>query len=390
MENSEKKLKSSLFPIYLLGFLFTLNAALPTYIYSTFLSRFSTERFVGVIYILSSIVTILAFIFIPRLLLKFGNYKTMLGFLSIEFISLISLAFLKNGLLIFIFFIISFLSVALISFNVDVFLENFSNNSSTGKIRGTFLSIANIAWIISPLITSFILTDGDYWKVFLAAAMILIPVLFILRNKFSTFKDPPYLPITIKANLRQIYEGANIRDIFIVGFLLQFFYSWMIIYTPIYLYNYMGFTWQEIGIMFSVMLLPFVLTEAPLGRIADKRWGEKEVLSVGFIVMALAIAMIPFVQSHSVVLWSAILFVSRVGAAMVEIMSETYFFKKVNSGKVNIIGAFRTMRPLAYIVSPILAIALFSFGLPLKFIFLVLSLIMFLGLHFSLNLKDTK
>ena len=175
-----------------------------------------------------------------------------------------------------------------------------------------------------------------------------------------------------------------------VGFLLQFFYSWMVIYTPIYLYTHIGFSWQEIGIIFSIMLLPFVLTEAPLGKLADRKWGEKEVMSVGFIVMALATGLIAFVETKNLALWAILLFITRIGAAMVEIMSETYFFKKVHSSKADVIGFFRTMRPFAYIISPILATVLFAFFLPIKYIFLVLAIIMFLGLYSSLELKDTK
>ena len=387
--DAEKKTRSSVFVIYLLGFLFTLHGALPAYINSTFLSQFSTERFVGILYALSAILAIAVFAVIPRVLRKFGNYRTMFCLLVIDFAAMLGLAFFKDFFLVSVCFVITFICIALIGFNIDVFLESFSKDAVTGKIRGTLLSTSNIAWIIAPLIGSFILVDNDYWKIFLATALLLLPILFLLRNNLKKFKDAEYKVIPVKSTAQEIVQDKNIRSVFFVSFLLQFFYSWMIIYTPIYLYTYLNFTWQEIGVMFSIMLLPFVLTEAPLGRLADRRWGEKEVMAIGFIVMALATGMAAFVETKSVVLWTIILFVSRVGAAMVEIMSETYFFKKVDSSKANVIGLFRTMRPWAYVVSPILATILFAFSLPLKYIFVVLALVMFLGLHLSLKLEDT-
>ncbi|KKS44286.1 MAG: Major facilitator superfamily [candidate division CPR1 bacterium GW2011_GWA2_42_17] len=390
ISDSEKGRQSSVFVIYLLGFLFTLHGALPAYINSTFLSHFTTERFVGIIYTVSAILSVGAFVLIPKLLRKFGNYRTMFGLLIIDFISLLNLIWIQNVFIVSVSFIASFVAIAIIGFNLDVFLESFSKDAVTGKIRGTLLSTSNIAWIIAPLIGSFILTNSDYWKIFLAAVLILLPVFFLLGNNLKNFKDPEYKHIPIRNATREIIKDKNIRGVFIVSFLLQFFYSWMVIYTPIYLYTYLGFSWQEIGVMFSIMLLPFVLTEAPLGKLADTRWGEKEVMSVGFIIMALATGMIAFIETKSFILWTALLFMSRVGASMVEVMSETYFFKRVDSKKANIIGIFRTMRPWAYVISPILATFLFAFSLPVKYIFFVLALIMFLGLHWSLELKDTR
>ncbi|MDO8590663.1 MAG: MFS transporter [bacterium] len=388
--NSKKTLQSSVFVIYLLGFIFTLHYTLPVYINSTFLSHFTTERLVGILYVTASIITIGTFAFVPKILRWFGNYRTTLGLLLIEFISLLGLALTKNSALIIILFITSFIAIAVIGFNIDVFLERFSKNAVTGKIRGTLLSTSNIAWIISPLIASFILADGDYWKIFLASAIILLPIFFLLHNHLKNFEDPEYKLISIKNTFREITGDKNVYSIFVVGFLLQFFYSWMVIYTPIYLYTYIGFSWREIGVMFSIMLLPFILTEAPLGKLADSRWGEKEVMSVGFIVIAIATGMIAFIQTKSFLLWTVLLFISRIGASMVEIMSETYFFKKVDSSRANVIGMFRTMRPFAYVISPLLTTLLFAFSLSIKHIFIVLAIIMFLGLHWSLELKDTK
>ncbi len=387
--DSEKK-QSSIFVMYILGFLFTLHAALPSYVTSTFLARFTSENFVGIMYTLSALLAIAVFVVVPKILRKFGNYKTMMSLLIVDFISVFGLVFAQNEFLVSVFFVTGFISVAIIGFNIDVFLESFSRDSVTGKIRGTFLSTANTAWIVAPLVGGIILTDGDYWKVFLAAALLLLPILFFVHNNLKNFKDPEYKHVHLRDTAGEVVRNKDIRDIFIVGFLLQFFYSWMVIYTPLYLYTHIGFSWREIGIIFSIMLLPFVLTEAPLGRLADRRWGEKEVMSVGFIVMAISTGLIAFIEIKNLALWATILFITRIGAAMVEIMSETYFFKKVHSSKADIIGLFRTMRSWAYIVSPVLAIILFSVDMPIKYIFVFLGIIMFLGLHWSLELKDTK
>ncbi len=380
---------SGAFVIYILGFLFALHATLPIYINSSFLSLISPEKFVGIIYSIGSVATILAFFVIPPILRKFGGYQTAIAFILLELLSLISLAFLKSPSLLIFFFITSLVSIAIIGFIIDLFLENVSSDNKTGKIRGIFLTSVNIAWIVSPLITSFILTNGDYWKIYVAAAALLLPVLFIVKRNLKNFKDNNYDKTPLSKTINEIWKGKDIRNIFMISFLMQFFFAWMVIYTPLYLHNQIGFDWGQIGILFSVMLLPYVLTELPLGKIADDKLGEKEIMSIGFIIMAISTGVISFLPNGNFFLWMAILFITRIGASMVEIMSETYFFKKTNVSQMPIVSMFRTTKPLAYIIAPITATILFYF-IEFKFIFIILGFLMFYGLRFSLALKDTR
>ncbi|HEY4479268.1 MAG TPA: MFS transporter [Candidatus Paceibacterota bacterium] len=377
------------FIIYILGFLYSLHFTLPIYINSSFLSLFATEYYVGVIYSISSILTILTFTFIGPFLNRYGNYKTAFIFFLIELICLIGLALNPSSLVTTVLFVISFVSVAILTFSIDVFLESYSSYSSVGKTRGIFLTYANLAWLIAPLAVSFIMTDSDYWKVYLAAAVLVVPILYIMSVTLRDFEDPEYEKIPFVKTFNQIKTDKNIYGIFIISFLLQFFFAWMVIYTPIYLHEYIKFEWKEIGLMLSIVLLPFVITEIPLGKLADTRWGEREMMSVGFLIIALSTALVSFVDSKSFLLWAAILLVTRVGASIVEVMSETYFFKKVDTSKVHLLSLFRTMRPFAYLLAPLVAISLFNF-MEIKYIFVILGLIMFYGLRFSLFLDDTK
>jgi MFS family permease len=154
--------------------------------------------------------------------------------------------------------------------------------------------------------------------------------------------------------------------------------------------EYLRLDWDIIGIIFSIMLLPFVLTQIPLGFLADKKFGEKEILSIGFVIISIFTVSISFINNINIFLTLAfILFMTRVGAAMVELMNDTYFFKQINDDDLNIINLYRVATPLAYIISPILATIVLIF-VPFKFIFLILGLIMILGLKCSLSIKDTR
>ena len=327
------KISRALFILYLVGFLFALNQALPAYISSTFLAGFAAEKIVGLIYTIASAVTIVLFFILPRLLRQFGNYRLAFWLLVLNGISMLGLAGTHSFSLAAGFFILNFIVVSLLIFNLDIFLESYSRDSQTGSIRGVYLTVINSAWVFSPLLVGFILSDGDYWKIYLAGALLILPALFLLRGGFRKFSDPPYKNIAIILALKNIWRQRDLFRIFSVSFLLGFFYTWMIIYTPIYLHEHLGFSWQTIGLIFTIMLLPFVLTETPLGKLADKKWGEKEILSLGFVVMALATAAMAFVNLPSAALWATLLFITRIGASAIEVMSDTYFFKKVQSSQ---------------------------------------------------------
>ena len=201
--------------------------------------------------------------------------------LSILF-SLIGLVLSSDPVILIIFFIINQLSISLLAFNIDIFLEKYSANKTTGQIRGFYLTSINLAWMLSPLISSFVLVNNEYWKIFLISAIPLIPMIMIIMAKFSKFTDPVYAEPSLFLAGKQVWHNVNLRRIYIINFLLRFFYSWMVIYTPIYLYNYIHLSWGQISLITMFMLIPFVILDYPLGRLADKKLGEKEMLIIAF------------------------------------------------------------------------------------------------------------
>ena len=100
-------------------------------------------------------------------------------------------------------------------------------------------------------------------------------------------------------------------------------------------------------------------------------------------------ATMTFMQSDSFWLWTSLLFVTRIGASAIEVMTESYFFKKITDKDVDILSFYRIVRPLAYSISPVVASILLIFY-DIKYLFLVLGVAMIFGINFSLRLKDTK
>ena len=144
-----------------------------------------------------------------------------------------------------------------------------------------------------------------------------------------------------------------------------------------------------VSIIFTIMLIPFVLLDYPLGRLSDKI-GEKKLLIAGFLTTILFTLAIPFIRGTEVWIWAIILFGTRFGAATIEVMSESYFFKEVGERNADEISFFRNTYPLSFIIAPLVAIPVLLLVPSFKFIFFVLGIIMLMGLLVTLRLRDIK
>ena len=383
-----KPVKSILFILYTIGFIFAFSSALPAYIGSSFLSVITGEKLLSFVYVACAFVTIISFIFTPRLLKRYGNYKVTLLLLGLDAFALFGLSLFHNPYFILFCFVLMYVASTVVGFCFDLFIEHNSSNKKTGEIRSIALTCVNLAWLVSPWLSGMIIGQDAYWKAYLAAAFVLLPTIYIVFNNLKDFVDPQYQEIKIGEAIQDVFQNKNITGIFVLNFLLQFFFAIMVIYIPIYLYKYIGFDWKTIGLIFSIMLVPFVLVQVPAGELADKRYGEKEMLTVSFIIMAISVALIPLIDGTSFVIWAILLFMTRVGAAIAQVMCDVYLFKSVGDANLGVINLYRAMSPVASIFAPLVAIVVFMY-FPFENLFYLLALLMLCGLNFSLRLTDT-
>lgn len=382
--------------IYLLIFLFTLHFTPATYMESSFLESLVGSNKVGLIFAVASVMTIISLAIVRKAIKKVGNYRTFLQALIVEFVSLSILSlclFVEyNTFWISVFiiaFMTGFVARSIAFFNFDIFTEHLSNDNEAGSVRGTFLTSLNFAFVIGPLLSGMIVTsNNEIGKVFALGVLLLVPVIHITMKYFKSYRDIEYKDYEFFGTLFYILRTADLRRIFVCNFLLFLFYSWMIIYTPIYLHDTIGFNLGEVSIIIGIGLIPFLLLQLYLGKIADTKYGEKEILTAGLIITGIATMIMTFFSMKIFIVWAGILFLTRIGASMIESMVETYLFKKVNDKNLDIISLYRATRPTAYIIGPLLASILLVF-LEIKFLFLILGIIMVFGTLFSLKIKDT-
>ncbi|MDD5357521.1 MAG: MFS transporter [Candidatus Pacebacteria bacterium] len=373
--------------IYLSAFLLSLHYAFVLYINSSFLEQFISTETIAFLFAGSALINITILLNITSLLRRFGNWRLMISFLVLEMIGMLGMALSTNAASVSICFLIFGSMASLLLFNLDIFLETeIKTETHTGGIRGIFLTMCNLAFVLSPFVVGHLVGENNYMSIYTLSFIFLLLLLPIIIKKFKTFQDPEYSTMRVKNALSHFRENGNLFHIYVTNFLLQFFYAVMIIYTPIYLHQYIGFSWGTIGEMFSIMLIPFILFQVPGGEISD-HFGEKSILIVGLILMAISTLFLSLL-GQNVIAWTILLFLTRCGASLVEIMTESYFFKHVKGKNSNIIGFFRTATPLSFVITPIVA-TLFLALFPMHYLYLLVGVMLLLGIQFAYNIKDT-
>ena len=385
-----KTKKQNLKVLYFLGFLMAISSAIPAYIQSNFLKQFVSLQTLSLFFILANTGTVLAIILFPKLIKKLSNYYLTKVTLIIYAASLFGLTIASNSTAALINIILYTISSDLLWINMDILVESFSTNNSTGRTRTFYFTCINLGWIFSPLLASYFISIGEYTLTFFVSALLVIPVFIILFYQQKNLKDKvKYSKDKLSTVIKKMWHNKNLRGIFFVALLLNLFYSCAVVYIPIYLHDSLGMDWKVLGPIFSLMLVPFILIEIPAGIIADKYIGEKELLFTGFAIITFSLFLFYSITTPTIWLWAAVLFASRVGAALVESMRETYFFKIVDAKDVGYINIFRIAGPLGYVLGAGIAVIILFF-LPLQYLFLILTIIMLSSFFFVFSLKDTK
>jgi MFS family permease len=360
------------------------------YINSSYLSLFFSGQVMSALYILGSGLSLFFLFQAPKIIAQTGTYRFLLLCVIIEGLAVYGLALTQTSLSAALLFIIHQTVIVLVLFNLDLYLEaETKQENHTGEIRGSYLTLGNAALILSPLIVSFLSNEAGYANIYFFSAALIVPLILLVMGPMHSTPVATPKKTAFWVLARELRDNKNLRSITLTHLVLQIFYGFMAIYMPLYLHLIIGFSWPVIGVMFTIMFLPFILFEIPVGILADKKWGEKEIMIIGLVITALSTFLIPLITVPSFALWSAVLFLSRVGASLVEVTTESAFFKHINAEHTHFIGVFRSMRSVGFIIAPIFGGIALLFS-PYSFMFILLGIVVSFGLFPARLIRDTK
>jgi MFS family permease len=376
---------------YLLTLLYALHYGIPLYATSSYLHQFYGSATVSLLYMLGSIAALLGSMSVAKYIRKFHSYGFTSALVVAEIIVTTAFGITQNPYLIAPFFVIHFLLQTLLYICLNVFIESFSKNAEVGSIRGLFLTLLNIGILISPIIAGAVLSVASFSTLYIVASCMLIPFLFLVRIYLYHIEEPAYERIDMLQAFRRAWHNKNIRAALIAEFIVQCFYAVMIIYSPIYL--------ATIGIQLTVYLtlilpfalIPLVVLPYELGYLADTKYGEKELMIGGLLILTATAFLCVIVTSSNPAVWILILLSSRIGAACVETMAFTYYFKKVGPEDASLTALFSNALSFATITVGAVGILIGPFLVDRpQLMFLILGCGILWGITFVLPMKDTQ
>ncbi|MEK7598536.1 MAG: MFS transporter [Patescibacteria group bacterium] len=381
---NKKKIKL----ISFISFLFGFSQAILLYVMSFYFKLATGTENVGIFYTISYIIVLIILLNLHKLVRKIGKSNVFLFSLLAKIILVFFLTLLPPSFLSLLLLMGYIIFSSLEWTNLDVILESFSKDQMSGRIRGVHLTIFNLGFLLGPFLSTKILENMNFQGIFVVVlifnAVVFSLALIGLRGVNHEFNQK----LKVADLVKKVFRRKDVMGIYYISFVLEFFFALMVIYTPLYLLD-IGFSWEKIGIVFTMMLIPFVLLQYPAGVLADKKIGEKEMIILAILIMAASTLGIYFIHSLSVLVWGAALFATRVGAALIEILRDSYFYKKIDGHDVDIINFMRTSMPVAYILSTAIS-TIFILLFSIKFAFILVSLVVLSALYPAFTLKDNK
>ncbi len=362
------------------------------YIITPYLATFMPDSATGLVVSFGAVITLAVFPWMPKLVRKYGARHLAIYFGLSQLCVLAILAVGPTPLPAVLLIAIACATSPLISYQMDLLLEaTIAHEEATGRIRTLFLTAGNIALVAAPLTIGILLDSTEaYWRVFMIAAMTLIPFILCM-----SLRPLPHGTTTTFVSFAEAFQtlmkNKDMRSTILAHATLQFFYHLAPLYIPLYLHTVLKLPWSELGWMLMIMLLPFVLLEYPAGWLADRKWGDQEIMVLGFIITGASFAALSLVTADTMLFVILIIItLTRVGASLIEAMSEGHFFRRVSKEDDAAVGVFRMTRPTAALVAPIVGSIILTVSSYGTLFILTGALIGSVGVFFALRIKDIK
>lgn len=369
-----------------IAFLFGFADSFLVYILSAYFSESIGSANVSTFYFIAFGVMLVLLFFLQAVVRSIGGTSLfilfILGVIGVQ-IPLIFLPTSISGSMLIMGYLVA---TALAWVTLDMVLERSSEDRRSGRIRGMNLSAMNLGILFAPFLSATILGHFGFSGVFFISLIFYSSLFLLALLLLASSKRPIERRVSSVNIFRKVRRRTDIARIYIVSFALNFFYATMIVYTSLRLRE-LGMNWNHIGIILTIMLIPFVIIQYPLGNIADRRTGEKELLIGSLILSALSTASLVWIESPSVVLWATLLFITRVGISGVEVLSDSYFYKRIDGSDNDLIAFFRTARPVGNIIAA-LFLGTWLIFFPLSSIFILPAIILLVALIPAISLQD--
>jgi MFS family permease len=247
----------------------------------------------------------------------------------------------------------------LVGISLSLYVRDYAKEGKIGAAEGRYYLYANVGWLIGPLIGGALGQYVSRDSVFIFSSVLYLVSFFIFQyyhrkegEVIFHVKEKQTLKEIISINLRDYFKVKDLRKVFAIAMGLNFWWAIHSIYVPLYIME-KGFGDITVGIVLAGGIIPLILLERYIGKLADKR-GLRIYLSVGYLILAVTLILFHIVPIVSIVLF--LMAAVNIGAAFVEPLQEAYFFKVAKKKDAErFFGIYNMSDPVANVIGPLIA-----------------------------------
>lgn len=381
-------MQNSSFRLSVVGLFVSLGLALVDTIWSVYLDSFlQSMALVGLVSGGLTLLSILCFFFFTPILERVPEARLWtLG--TMAAMATYAIFFFTQELSVFLI-----ASAALVLANVlrfitfGILVRDATKLSEINKVEGLIAAMANVGWLIGPLLAGFIAARMGHPIIFLLAALFTLIALLLFRFiRIPHINHKTADDGTIRGavnDAREFFSRPELVKCYLIGGGVSIFWSFVFIYVPLMIVR-SGIPAYWIGIFLCATALPLIILDYPVGRSAD-RVGCRPYFIAGYGLLALLSAAAFFAANIYVLM--LVLFIASIGAAFLDSTREAYFFKITKrSEEEKFYGPFSTSWDVVGFFGELLGAGILAILAP-AYLFLLLAICMtaFALISFSLQ-----
>ncbi len=262
------------------------------------------------------------------------------------------------------------------------YVLSYADKQVKGKETGFFSDLNDLASAAAPLLGGFLAIASFFLPFYLLSVTSLGA--FVIASFFLN-ESPPRQKTAWSSQVQALTRHMHDRRFVKTILLVVCFYAFINVYYAFLaiLLHAESLSYEEIGLVLTVGLLPAVALEVPLGALID-RFGIRRTLSVAILLTAGTALLLP--RSGSLAYILVVVTAFTISYTWIFIALYSRMSDVMQEDKVAMTGAIATFKDLGYTVGPLAAgLAIPLLGISTTFLLTGGSILLLLPLAFSLH-----
>lgn len=231
----------------------------------------------------------------------------------------------------------------------EAFIKDISPIGRRGEFRSFFGTFVNTGMLIGPVIGGYLASNlGIRFPYIFASFWLIAPLILSFRVREERSAETFSLGEVTKTFLRH----GELKILAFCSVSLYFWYASKWTFGPLLLAD-LGYGTHIIGIWLGVSVIPFLIFQIPIGKLADKL-GKTKMMYLGFLISAIFLVPLGFLGSISGLL--LLVFIVSIGTTFVEPLIEarvTDIVPKEQYGGYS--GIFELAKTLGLMLGPLIS-----------------------------------